>query len=131
MARLSFDRGARPFATREARVRNRGTVPLPPMPDDPMVCRWCESRRVKLSTGDVLCSRGCAANESAPYAGQCSICAREFETGSSDTSVCWQCSKREYRAGVADAGPRSTGYEADMRAKGANREAMRIKESER
>lgn len=119
----------RALVTREARTRQRGSVPLPPMPVDPNVCRWCDSTRVTLSTGDVICTRGCAPNDSTPYTFDCDICGQEFQTGSS-SRTCWKCARREHSASIADQGPKPVGYEADMRGKGADRAAMRIKERE-
>jgi hypothetical protein len=71
---------------------------LPPMPDDPAVCRWCGGHRLDLHIAEygLYCPAGCAPNDFAPYLGHCQDCTRDFHTGrrllSSDW--CWECEAR-------------------------------------
>lgn len=67
---------------------------LPPMPTQDGVCRWCEG------TFNIagLCQRGCAANEDAPFTGQCAECNRSFKTGRPSATICHECDDKERKA---------------------------------
>lgn len=77
--------------------RHRPEPPgLPPMPSDPMICRWCGSRRVLLIADDPqswFCQRLCAPNEQAPYRVDCTECGCEFDTGLHRASTCPRCTQ--------------------------------------
>lgn len=74
-------------------------APLPPMPEDPLQCRWCARRRRVLVEGSPPhCDGGCAPNDQAPYLGHCDFCEREFRTGHKWQIVsCYECDRREDR----------------------------------
>lgn len=102
-------------------------VPLPPMPSDPRVCRWCTALMVSVAGQYVCTTNGCTKADQPTWDGFCFDCRREFQTGSRwHTELCWQCTKREMDAQRASAmrEPRPFGYEADRRAQGANRRAI-------
>lgn len=105
------------------------TVELPPMPADARVCRWCGGRLDSIAPGLVLCPRGCAANDRAPFGGFCEDCRREFSTGGSETKQCHECAGREHRRLTAEyadgtALPMS-GFLRDEVSKEANRHAVK------
>lgn len=106
--------------------RSGRLVPLPPMPLDPLECRWCHAH-MALVAGEAICPGGCTTEPSPHATRRCELCEGEFVTGRRfAVNVCWECQGREMRAMHADAAtePRPYGYEADMRANGANRHAI-------
>lgn len=106
MARTNFTRvgRTRPGA-RARRPRQFGTVPLPPMPSDPGVCRWCGGRLMELVSGGTLCPYRCTAADQPLLIGQCDDCGREFRTGRFyDLDQCWQCRDKEMNRSRQDIG---------------------------
>jgi hypothetical protein len=76
----------------------RRPVPLPPMPTDPAVCRWCEGR-----IRDGRCLKGCRPADQPTYREWCTDCDREFDTGDPwHGYVCWQCQRPEIAAAIHD-----------------------------
>jgi hypothetical protein len=109
---------------------------LPPMPDDPNACRWCGGQRIELHLAEfgLYCPAGCAANDFAPYLGHCEDCRRDFHTGRRlfTCAWCWECEARHRAANALPwreaSEPQTTGFTVDMTRKGANLEAIRLKE---
>ncbi len=71
--------------------------PLPPVPSDPLQCRWCGGRRVlatKLDTPEqAMCQSGCQPNTADPaYTRDCSECGCTWKTGRTNGPVlCPRC----------------------------------------
>jgi hypothetical protein len=66
---------------------------LPPMPADPLDCRWCHGRRKLIQGIPELnyCLNGCARNDLAPFRYECVECGRDFDTGLFLAAWCPQC----------------------------------------
>lgn len=109
------------------RRQRRGTVPLPPMPENPSICRWCSRTLQAYGDGERFCASGCAAPDNPLYSGRCTDCERDFDTGDKwATTFCWQCLARARQAQRADTGG-AAGYLRDRYRVGANLRAMEIK----
>ncbi len=92
-----------------------GRVPLPPMPADPSVCRWCEG-----PAPNGHCHAGCLPADTKEYLLtelRCGECDRKHRTGRvSATEPCWECSRAEMaRAGAGAAGDRRSSVFMDRR----------------
>jgi hypothetical protein len=67
---------------------------LPPMPEDPLECRWCGARRrlIDLTEPELnYCLNGCSRNDLAPFRYGCVTCGREFDTGLYLAAWCPDC----------------------------------------
>ena len=96
---------------------------------DARACAWCGKRQTALVWGGYVCPYGCAEAKHAPFLGHCQDCHGEYLTGNPDRrDQCEACFSREFWAAVAafndGAELGATGYEHDMRMKGANRYAV-------
>lgn len=96
------------------------SVPLPPMPDDPSVCRWCTGPKTKNFLNAPICQAGCAPdNVTTSGPRKCSDCERTFQTGERfPGDQCWECARGE-RARAVDGGRPITGYQRDRTRLGA------------
>lgn len=115
-----------------AKLRPSGVAPMPPMPaDQSRTCRWCRGSMWRAADGQAFCQIGCE-HPASPllYDCTCEDCGRAFQTGLGPNEFqCWECDGKEHaslvRAYAHD--PAAQGYTADMRRKGASREALAIK----
>ena len=65
---------------------------LPPMPEDPLVCRWCGGRRVMVNLfTDSFCPALCSRNDLAPFTHECPACGCTFQTGRHHPGLCPRC----------------------------------------
>lgn len=101
--------------------KSAARAPLPPIPTDPKVCRWCHGRKRAFIEGGQLeiCNAGCAPNDQAPYLGHCQECGRDFETGRRllDAPLCDECDADAIGQAMYDRRP-ATGkveWSADVR----------------
>jgi hypothetical protein len=91
---------------------------MPPIPADPMVCRWCTGPMIEVVAGVVRCQVGCS---SAPiHTRVCESCRGEFQTGErmGGMDQCWDCAAKERVERVAQErqeGRPITGYLRDRR----------------
>lgn len=90
----------RDLVERDRARRRRPYEPagLPPVPADPMQCRWCGGRLRLLIDGDpqsTFCQNLCAPNDVAPFTVECAECGRSFQTGKHHATICHACETRE------------------------------------
>jgi hypothetical protein len=94
---------------------NNGRVPLPPMPTDPSVCRWCDGH---VEHGH--CEANCLPADTKDhllYELRCGECDRKHRTGRvSHSEPCWECVRKEralYQAQADAGGKKLTRYTTD------------------
>jgi hypothetical protein len=103
----------------------------PPMPTDPLDCRWCGARRTPIGDGKSICPNRCWENDQSPFTGHCEECRTDFLTGClARADQCWRCAGREhqqYVAAYSDSTLPGGTYGRDRRIEGANRRVMERK----
>jgi hypothetical protein len=110
-------------------TRNYSVAPLPPEAAEGY-CRWCGKKLLHYMTdGAPFCEGGCAANDNPLYLEQCDLCGRDYETGRRWSRTCYECETREMAQVRAEGGVRQPGYQTDVTRRGANREAIKIRDA--
>src|SRR5687768_6420636 len=110
---------------KQNRERSKEWAPLPPIPADPLRCRWCGGRRrAILSATDnapevIICPSGCADNDQHPYSHDCTDCHRQFTSGRKLEDQCFECNAKDQAAHVES--HKSVGRSYDYRKFGRGR----------
>lgn len=107
-----------------SRSRRRGLAELPPLPTDPVVCRWCGGRLRALLEGEpaTYCQNRCATNDAAPYFGHCDECGADFWTGKVSASTCYECDQADLRRQPNDPTPGGRSYHFSRFGRGGYRD---------
>ena len=115
-----------------ARRWDNGRVPLPPMPTDPSICRWCDGPM--LTNG--ICAASCLPADTKEYLlteRRCLACQRKHRTGrTSDLDMCSEClaaERNRYASQAVGERPRQSAF-LDHRQHAVTRRARELQQKE-